>query len=169
MEKEIWKPIKGYNGLYEISNYGKILSTPRKGSKGGLLKQSTLDKGYLGVRLYKKDGGKNFKVHRLVYETFVGEIPYGYDINHIDENKKNNHISNLNLMTKVENNAYGNHNRNIINKCGKPVKQISNEGVIIAEYETQKEAERATKISNANISNACRRHTKAGGYYWQRI
>lgn len=176
-KEEVWKSIKGYEDLYEISNYGRVKSLARlRKSKNGslykskekILKPQTLTKGYLGVRLYKDNKGETLKIHRLVYETFIGQIPKGYDVNHIDEDKTNNCVWNLNLMTKEENNAYGTRNKRIIEKCGKQVIQYTLEGQFVAEYPSIREAERQTGIKHQNISKCCYGDVKsAGGFIWK--
>lgn len=175
---EIWVkiPIKKYENNYEISNCGRVKSLPRLEknrcsffmTKEKYLKPQKLSKGYLGVRLYKHGEGETLKIHRLVYEAFIGKIPKDYDVNHIDEDKTNNAVWNLNLMTKEENNAYGTRNERIIKKCGKPVVQYTLDGEFVAEYATLKDAERKTNIKSSNIANVCNHKNKtAGGYVWK--
>ena len=68
---EIWKPIKGYEGLYEVSNFGRIKSLNYNHTgKGKILKQNQIMNGYKLVMLYKDGNGKNYLVHRLVAEAF---------------------------------------------------------------------------------------------------
>lgn len=119
----LWKPVKGYEGLYEVSNKGRIksLSRLRQGNgKKGILKERILkgtvnSDGYPHVKLYK-DGVKTiFKVHRLVVETFIeSDIERQY-INHKDGNKVNNKVSNLERCTPSENvvHAYENKLNNV--------------------------------------------------------
>lgn len=102
---ELWKDIKGYEGLYKVSNYGRVksMSRYRKGinNKLVLLKDKILksnddcSKGYLVVSLSKENKHKNYKIHRLVAETFIPN-PNNYpQVNHIDGDKHNNNINNL--------------------------------------------------------------------------
>lgn len=116
LEGEVWKPIKGYEGLYEVSNMGRVLSLSyMRTNKKNLIKQKN-NKGYLSVVLSKKGKTKHFNVHRLVYEAFKGKIPeYNrhekgekqFVINHLDENKHNNRIENLELTNQRKNNNWG--------------------------------------------------------------
>lgn len=95
---EIYKWIKGFEGRYEISNFGNI----RSYKKSGKLLQMTLCNtrgGYLRIKLNNKPK----LVHRLVAETFIGEIPKGYVINHLDFNPKNNKLDNLEICTQSKN------------------------------------------------------------------
>lgn len=98
---ETFKPIKGFEGLYEISDYGCVRS--RHGGKVRYLKCKKSKHGYIEVPL-SKNGKKNFfYVHRLVYTAFNGPIPEGMQIDHIDGNKENNALSNLRVVTPREN------------------------------------------------------------------
>lgn len=103
MQDEIWKDIEGYEGLYQVSNWGNIRSFKIDPS-GRLLKMSPTAHGYAQVALYKtpKDY-KQIRVHRLVYMAFVGEIPSNLEINHKDGCKRNNYIDNLEAVTRSEN------------------------------------------------------------------
>ena len=90
MQGEIWKPIKGYDGKYYVSNYGRIKSTYHASEK--FLIPRNAGRGYLQVALSKNHKPTNFLVHRLVAAYFV-ENPNGfYFVNHKDENKSNNHF-----------------------------------------------------------------------------
>lgn len=115
--QEVWKDIKGYEGLYQISNFGRVKSF--KKNKNGKIKSTINDKGsYLSVGLC---GGErkqyNPRIHRLVAEHFIGDIPKGYEVHHIDGNKQNNRVDNLKIVTKQEHAAYTcNLNPNIYSK-----------------------------------------------------
>ena len=108
--KEEWKYIKDYEGLYQISNLGRVFSLnknkfkhPTKGSDG-----------YIRVSLYKERERKSYLVHRLVAEAFI-ENPNNYPIiNHKDENPSNNRVDNLEWCTFKYNNNYGNHIKNMV-------------------------------------------------------
>ena len=108
--KREWKPVKDYEN-YMISNFGEVKSLNYNHTgREKLLSQGKDGKGYLKVTLCKNGIKKPFSVHRLVYETLVGEIPEGMQCNHIDEDKENNRVDNLNLMTPKENINWGTHN-----------------------------------------------------------
>lgn len=82
--QEIWKDIKGYEGLYQISNLGNIKTTRRQGSKGGLLSLYKRDDGYYEANLVKNGKCKLFLCHRLVAQTFIPN-PNNYKyINHYE-------------------------------------------------------------------------------------
>lgn len=98
MDKEIWKDMKNFKGFYKISNEGQI-----KNKKNKILKTSINHNGYIVVYLYK-DGKKYAKkVHRLVAETFITKIEGKNQVNHIDGNKRNNNVNNLEWCTQSEN------------------------------------------------------------------
>lgn len=118
---EIFKPIKGYEGLYEVSNLGRVKSLPKfhhtrfsgYTEKEKILKCRTDSYGYQMVALCKDGEQKNYLVHRLVAYTFL-ENPYKYDsINHKDENKLNNCVENLEFCNRYYNNNYGTRNKRI--------------------------------------------------------
>lgn len=99
------KQIVGYEN-YSITENGSVIS--HRGSKDKILKPqiaSQSKKGYLQVRLFNKDypKGKLQYIHRLLYLSFIGEIPKGYEIDHIDGNPRNNNIFNLQIITRREN------------------------------------------------------------------
>jgi hypothetical protein len=98
MEKEIWKDVKGYEGLYQVSNLGRIKSIIRKGK---IL--SNKSHRYISVIFYKNKLRKNIRVHRLVAGAFIPNPENKPQVNHIDGNKKNNNVNNLEWNTQLEN------------------------------------------------------------------
>lgn len=111
---EYWKAIKGYEGLYEVSNTGKVRSI-NYNRTGKVKELSSLGNGlgYLLVVLCQEGKRKNFLVHRLVVEAFIGVIPKGFVVNHKDENKHNNNVENLEICTYKYNNNYGTRNERL--------------------------------------------------------
>lgn len=108
--KEQWKDITGYEGIYQISNFGRVKSLARYTVQKHYLEEKILSQyenkkvdGYLVVDLYKDGKRKKFYVHRLVAQEFIGNIPEGYEIDHKDINKKNNNVNNLKIVTHKEN------------------------------------------------------------------
>jgi hypothetical protein len=93
MASEEWRQILGYEGLYEISNLGRVKSSLHNFEK--ILKPSLNRTGHLVVNLSKKGTGKTFLVHRLVAMSFIDNEQNYKDIDHIDQNPSNNHVSNL--------------------------------------------------------------------------
>ena len=107
--EEVWKDIKGYEGLYQVSNFGNVKSLRKRIDKGKchryfnekILKPIETNKGYLRVKFCKDRKIKKIRVHRLVAEAFIKKPEL--EVNHRDGNKKNNKIENLEWVTKKEN------------------------------------------------------------------
>ena len=115
MYNKEWRPIKGYEGLYEVSNTGEIKSLPRVRKNGKssylqkekLLRQSNTTTGYKKVELVKDGKRKSLKVHRLVAQAFIPNPQNKPQVNHLDGNKINNNVSNLEWATISENVQHG--------------------------------------------------------------
>lgn len=181
--EEIWRDIEGYEGLYQVSNLGRIRSCDRYVSNGRgstkLMKSRVLRPGmdrcgYLNVKLYKDGKKKMFLVHRLVYEAFNCKRLEGMQINHIDENKLNNRLDNLNLMTPKQNINWGTANerrsKKLINhkSLSKPIIQYNINGKKLAEFGSLSDASRRLSISTASICLALKGRLKtAGGYIFK--
>lgn len=106
MNNEKWKPICGFEGLYEVSNQGGVRSVRREGTQGGLLRQKSRN-GYLAVDLSKGGKKKTVDVHRLVAEAFVENPDSLPQVNHIDEDKHNNNSANLEWCSSKGNLNHG--------------------------------------------------------------
>ena len=112
MEKEIWKDIPDYEGIYQVSNLGRIKSLDRyvKRGKSGFFKEGQIQKlqnngnGYLYKQLKHEGRHRNFYIHRLVLMVFIGERPDGMVICHKDGDTTNNNLNNLRYDTPLENN-----------------------------------------------------------------
>nr|DAT75893.1 MAG TPA: homing endonuclease [Caudoviricetes sp.] len=113
--KESWRPIKGYEGTYEVSDLGRVKSVCRTIIRGDIrqtinervLSHKVCKNGYLAVGLHSQGGARYEYVHRLVAEAFL-EVPSGvFEVNHKDEDKKNNRADNLEWCSRVENVNYG--------------------------------------------------------------
>jgi hypothetical protein len=114
LEGEIWKDITGYEGIYQISNMGRVYSLPKDwiGGSGGkrfhngkLLKEQENRGGYLYVNLYKNSKLKKYKTHQIVAMMFLNHIPCGYNlvVDHINNVKTDNRLSNLQLLSNRDN------------------------------------------------------------------
>lgn len=144
--KEIWKDIEGYEGDYQVSNLGRIKSF--KGKKEKIRKPGVIRGGYLGIMLSKNNKSKSFKIHRLVAMTFIPN-PNNYpEVNHKDENKKNNCVDNLEWCTKRYNLFYNDRiNKERVDrlrieakKRQRPVCQYDSNGNLINIFNSIKEA-----------------------------
>ena len=183
---EIWKPVVGYEGLYECSNLGRVRSLNyNHTNKPKLLKQDLCKNGGLRVTLYNRTK-KRFLVHRIVAEAFIPN-PYNKpEIDHINTIRTDNTVclnedgsvnydkTNLRWVTHKENmNNPITHTKSINSKLNytynmKAVKQFSKDGTFIQEYKCTREAERATNIDHRSINKCCKGIYKtAGGYIWK--
>ena len=167
---EEWKDIKGYEGLYQASTYGRIKSLSRDGNnktkKDRIMKQCNSKKGnYLTIRLCKNKNTKLFKVHRLVAMTFI-DNPNNYtDVNHLDGDKHNNYISNLEWCSRKHNieHAYKLGLRKV-----KKIRQINSDGELIKEWSSMSAASADTNIDISKICMCCRKQkATAGGFIWE--
>jgi hypothetical protein len=105
MEDEIWKPVVGFETHYEVSSWGRIkrIAPYRNTYPGRILAACKGVRGYQSVGLYVNGVCHRETVHKLVYEAFVGLVPEGKNINHIDGVKTNNRVDNLEATTQREN------------------------------------------------------------------
>lgn len=176
--EEIWKEIPNYEGYYEASNLHNVRSwIDNKGNRRKepkILKQQLNNKGYPIVTLFKNRKRKIWKVHQLMWLTWVGEIPKGYEINHINEIKTDNRLCNLNLLSHKENNNWGTHNirvaKSLTNhpKKSKPVVQKTLQGEIIKVWPSSMEIQRMLGYSHRSICNCCNGKRKTHkGFIWE--
>ena len=155
IEIEEFRDIPGYEGMYEVSNLGRVRRN------GKILKPGKDRYGYLHVDLYKNGTKRTFTIHRLVAFAFLSNPNKYPEVNHRDEDKTNNCVDNLEWCDSKYNSNYSN---------AKPVLQFSKNGDFIAEYESGVEAGRITGINNKNISSCCSGRygfKTAGGYLWK--
>lgn len=175
-EHQKWKPVKDYEKYYEVSNFGNLrsldrVSNAKNGStqirKGQLITACTNKQGYKQVRLIRNGIAKNMLVHRLVMLAFK-PIKESLQVNHIDGNKENNRIDNLEWVTAKENvkHAY----RTGLNNRKNKVKQFDKEGYLIAEYTSVRIAAKLLGYQSSGISEAAngkRRNNVYKGYRWE--
>lgn len=166
---EIWKDIKGYEGLYQISNFGRVKSFCLN-KKGKIRALSTFSTGYVYVGLSRNALTKHHLVSILVAEHFIPNPENKKFVNHKDGNKKNNRFYNLEWSTQSENTKHSMYTLGNINDYGiKPVNQIDlRTGNVIKNFPSQNEASKTTNISQSAISKCCLGKRKsAGGYGWK--
>lgn len=180
--EEIWKDVRGYEGLYQVSNIGRVKSLERRSYpnngksyfiKNRILKEIINKVGYSVVCLRKDGSGKFLLVHRLVVESFISPINE-LEVDHINTIRKDNRVSNLRLVTHLEN-CYNSITRRSVlkanNNKSKPVAQIEKlTGKLINKFISVREASRQTGIHQYCITNTCRgKQLYSGGYRWKYI
>ena len=168
MMTEIYKDIKDLEGLYQVSNFGQILSLNyHRSGKPRLLKPDTIRNGYLKVLLYKDGKKKKFLVHRLVAEAFIPNPDNLPCVNHKDEDKTNNSVENLEWCSHEYNINYGTHNERSAKTRSKKVLQFTLDGELIREWPSISECGR-NGFSIGNICECCNGERKSHkGYIWK--
>ena len=171
MNKEIWKDIPGYEGLYQVSNYGRVKSLSRKridreqilGEK--IISQRKKKNGYLITTLFKNYKEKKCYVHRLVAQVFIPNPNNLPQVNHKDENKENNNVSNLEWCSQKYNSNYN----ELPKKRYKKVIQYDLKNNFIKEWNCMKDIKIAfNKSKNCGDFSACisGKQKSAFGYKW---
>lgn len=177
--KEVFREIAGYNGLYEISNLGNVRSLGmwKKGKgnssyfqEGRVLKPQKDKDGYLQVNLYKDGNQKHHKVHRLVATAFIENTDSLPEVNHIDEDKTNNRVSNLEWCTTKYNHNYGTRTERMAETQSKRPLQLTLDYTLIKEWSSINECGRNGFCQTA-VSLCCRnKYYSQGnvykGYRW---
>lgn len=176
LEGEIWKDIREYEGLYQVSNLGRVKSLKKEVIRGNhvlpkiypesLLKPSD-NRGYLQVKLCKDKKRKAYSVHRLVAIAFIPN-PNNYPmVNHKDENPSNNKLENLEWCTNEYNLNYGTRNKRIASKNSIPVFQYDLNGNLINKWESLKST-RKGRFTPSLIKKCCNGEIKEyNGYVWR--
>lgn len=178
MMYEEWRDIQGYEGLYQISNYGRVKSLRRKAynhfTKERIMTPVITKKGYYQVRLHNGTNSQGFKIHRLVAKAFIPNSYNVSQVNHIDGNKQNNCVNNLEWVTPKQNMQHaasngllrdvsGNNNPN----C-KPIKQYDLNGNFIKRWNSMRDIYEVLGIDRHSIRNCCVGNLKTShNYVWR--
>ena len=153
--------IAGYEGLYAINNDGKVWSYRKN-----MFLKSYLARGYFKVCLCKDKIRRQVLIHRLVAEAFIPNPTNLPQINHIDENKKNNCVENLEWCDAKHNINYGGHNEKVARKHCKKVYCVELDKV----FESAKSAAIQLGLSGSNIAKCCKgKYKTTGGYHWKYV
>lgn len=186
---EEWKPVGSYEGIYEVSTFGRVRSVERnvklnrmgtivnRHLKACLLKLGIMKIGYVSVRLSKNGKEKLCLVHRLVAEAFI-QNPYGFKyVNHKDEDKTNNNVSNLEWCSQEHNANWGtallksmHKNRNRKDLSVK-VAMLDKDGKVVRRFDSMNDAGRIMHIHSSIVSAICsgkRKIPDKNGYYWRK-
>lgn len=185
LPNEEWQDIQGYEGLYQVSNYGRVKSlgriSKRKSRWGGqytvVMKEKIKtpfknNKGYYMIHLNNNGKESNLLIHRLVGKAFIPNPYNNPEIDHKNENKNDNKINNLTWCTRLYNNTKGvqskDGRRNSSRFRMRPVRQYDLQGNLLNIYEGIRIAEEKTSIDNRNIVKCCKGKEKtAGGFIWR--
>lgn len=184
MQIEVWKDVKGFKGVYQISNLGRLKSF-KKDAEGKVLSNTNKKGGYFSVILRKGEKVKTTRIHRLVAESFIPNPNNLSQVHHKDGNKQNNCVDNLEWVNEREHHFITRqHNPNVIkglvnyNKFIRPktVRQYSLNGEFLAEYNSCTEAHLKTGVCTRNIHQVASKtpfnqkgnvRKQAGGYIWK--
>lgn len=174
--KEVWKNIFGYEGLYQVSNLGRVKSfVLYHGTNERILKPYHNKDGYLEIGLTKDNKRTHFLIHRLVALHFIpNDDLFKTEINHKDENKENNNVNNLEWCNRTYNVNYGSR----LEKCSKAminhpnkikkINQFSLDGTYIKTFQSIIQIERELGFNNSHICQCCKGKRKtANGFIWK--
>lgn len=174
---EIWKDVKGYEGLYQVSNLGRV----KRLDKNRIIKGGAYPNGYLFVVLCKNNNPKGHMVHRLVAQAFIPNLDNKPEIDHINTIKSDNRVSNLKWATRKENtlnpltvkhrieaHSWMKDRKGKNHIQSKEIIQLNLNGEVVREWESIGEAERHTGFNHANIVTCLKGKQKTSyGYLWK--
>ena len=164
IEVETFVKIESFEN-YEVSNLGKV----RNIKSGRTLKPHLNHNGYLKHHLYKHNKLKELFLHRIIAIAFIDNPEEKPQVNHIDENKLNNDLSNLEWCTVRENLIHGTRTKRVAEKLSQKVIQLDLNDNVLNEFESMVQAGQETGVSRSNISSCCNGKLKsAGGFKWRR-
>ena len=159
--EEVWKDVKGFDGIYQVSNLGNIRSVK-------LMKPRPIWNGYMQISFYKDGIEYHRLVHRVVAEAFLENSENLPQVNHKDENKKNNRADNLEWCTRNYNKNYGTGNKRSAEKRSKRVLQFTLDWELIEEHPSLISIERNLGYDHSTIAKCCnRKKAQAYGYRWK--
>lgn len=170
------RDVVGFEQYYQVSSDGRIFAKPRTILRSNKtichlnereMKLRDNGNGYLTVMLYDDEKGKRKYVHRIVAEAFIPNPNNLPQVNHKDENKKNNSVENLEWCTCYYNLTYGTHFQRVADAQSVPVLQFTDDGIFVDRFKSAMDASRQTGIPQGSISKACSRYTHySNGFVW---
>lgn len=164
MTREIWKDIEGYEGLYQVSNLGRVTRV----TTNRILKSSKHVSGYLMVNLSKNSVTSHQRIHRLVAQAFIPNPENKPDINHVDEDKTNNNVNNLEWSTRKENCNHGTRNERISKINSIPIISTNLKTGESTEFYGINDCARQLELQASNITHVLNgRRKQVGGYIFE--
>lgn len=178
--QEIWKNIEGFEGYYQVSNLGRVKSLKRTYYSGSHNSLKTIDERilspyrksshYFSVKLRIDGICKTHFIHRLVAKTFIPNPENKPEVNHINGDKTDNRVANLEWVTRSQNIRHA-FDRKIISRTSNvAVLQFTKDGTLVAEYPSIAVASKETGVNAGNIGSCCRGskgYPHAGGFVWK--
>lgn len=162
MQNEVWRDIESYEDVYEVSNLGNV----RRKYTNKQLSYNTHKTGYLNVHLSNRKNKRRVNIHRLVAEAFIPNPENKPQVNHIDEDKTNNRVDNLEWVTAKENANHGTRNKRAGQNKSIKIKCLET-GVI---YGSLIECTKKLNVDNGDLSKVIHGKRKsAGGYHFERV
>jgi hypothetical protein len=163
---EEWTDVKDYEDKYQVSSLGRV----RNKVTNKVLKHALNKSGYHRVNLYNESGMKSKFVHRLVAEAFIPNTDNKPEVNHIDEDKTNNSVDNLNWMTRLENANYGTNNERMAKAKSIPIIATNLKTGESKQFNSTKECARQLGLNHSNITHVLKdRYKHTGGYTFKYI
>lgn len=160
---ETWKDIEGYEGMYQVSDAGRVRSldryvnhvTGKRITRGKIMRPHAMPNGYFTIGLSIGRRRRDYYIHRLVASAFIENKDGLPQVNHKDEDKSNNAACNLEWCDQSYNNNYGTKNKRFRASRGTAIEMISN-GAIVREFVSMRQAEAETGLRRKSISECCR-------------
>ena len=172
MEEE-WRDVVGYEGLYQVSNFGRVKSLPRNGTVNmvRILRPNIKKTGYINYALQKNNALKTFLAHRLVAQAFMPNPDNLPQVNHIDGDKTNNRVDNLEWCTQLENIR---HRSEVLDVHGGSPRKKVYCAELNRNFNSISEAAKFCGICSSGIRDVCNgigskgeKRVTAGGYHWE--